>query len=139
MSQALSAGLPRSHLTELDVSGNCDLGDTGAVPILAAAKGHASLARLNLGSASLTAKSSAAIQALLLLQQGGGGATSGSGSKPQQAAGRAAASAGKAPTQQAAGALTDLVVTGNDDLPDAVVELVAGWKTLQWVRQQHGL
>jgi hypothetical protein len=49
-------------LTDLDVGGNCELGDAGAIPILEAVKGHPRLAKLNLSTTGLTSKSAPAVQ-----------------------------------------------------------------------------
>ena len=140
-SQALAAGLSGSQLTELDLGENYDLCDAGAVAILAAVKGHPTLTKLNLNSTSLTAKSAPAIQALLPPQAPAAAAAVGGGSK-SGAGGTAKPSIGKAPKQQAGskgtGPLSDLSVTGNEDLPEAVVQMVADWKTRQWARA-HGL
>ena len=127
----------------------------GVAPLLAAIKGHPTLAKLNLSSNGLTAKSTPGILALLGGTSVGGGGT--------VAGGRAAAAVGKLPAATAAaagkpaggktgaatgadagggggggGALRDLTLVGNDELPEAVLEQVANWKTKQWALQ-HGL
>ena len=154
--QALSLGLPGCHLSELDLGGNPELGDAGVAPLLAAIKGHPSLAKLNLSSNGLTAKSTPGILALL------GTSAAGAGGSGVVVGGRAAAAAGKLPTAVATaaagkpaggktgaatgatagggggGALRDLTLVGNDELPEAVLEQVANWKTKQWALQ-HGL
>ena len=141
LTQALAAGLSGSRLTELDLGENYDLCDAGGVAILSSVKGHPTLTKLNLNSTSLTAKSAPAIQALLPTQAPAAAAVGGGGSK-SGAGGSAKPSIGKAPKQQAGskspGVLSDLSVTGNDDLPEAVVQMVADWKTRQWA-SVHGL
>ncbi len=106
-------GLPQSRISELDVGGNGDVGDAGAAPVLSALWGHPTLARLNLGGVGLTAKSAMAVQALL---------------KPKPGASKKPAGGGKA----GACPLEDIVVAGNEELPEEVVQAVAAWKTRQW-------
>eukprot|EP00955_Chlamydomonas_euryale_P006053 64636-Chlamydomonas_euryale.AAC.5 len=38
------------------------------------------------------------------------------------------------PSAAAGGALKELIVSGNGDLPDTVEEAIAAWRTRQWVK-----
>ncbi|KAG1662848.1 hypothetical protein FOA52_010639 [Chlamydomonas sp. UWO 241] len=130
--KALSSALPSARrLTHLDVGENYELGDAGVAPILAALKGHKSLARLNLSSTGISAASQAGLLTLLASAVPSLPALGGArgGVKARGSSSSSGVGAGGLP----GAALMELVVVGNPDLPDKVDEEIAAWKTRLWV------
>ncbi|GAX75189.1 hypothetical protein CEUSTIGMA_g2633.t1 [Chlamydomonas eustigma] len=190
--KALSAGLPSSRISELDLGGNVEIGDKGAASLLTALWSHPTLRVLNLSSIGMTAKSCTALLALLKPSVGGhqtqqqqqqqrSGTMSEASSRTAAAAtasrrqsllaaaaapgsrtksGAAAAASAGATEYSAIGGkggvvgpavgvansrqhpvvagagkssfLVECVVSGNEDLPDEVVEAVAAWRSKRW-------
>lgn len=124
----LSAALPKSGLHELDLGDNCDMGDAGAHPVLVVVQGHRSLVKLNLSSCSLTGASSNLLLALLTpAPAAGSGVRAVAGARAGAAGGRAAAG------------LEELVVEGNHELPDKLLEKVAAWRARRWGQRKAAL